>query len=375
LLGPYAKRKYHIQIDKVADPNRQYLIIMNHQTAFDQFFVGLAFPGAVYYIASEDLFSNGMISRLLQWAVAPIPIKKQTTDIRAVKNCLRVAKEGGTIALAPEGNRTYNGRTVYIKPAIASLVRRLKLPLAVFRIEGGYGVQPRWSDVVRKGQMHAYVSEIIEPEQVSALSDEELADLINQKLAVDEGVVTHPFEHKRQAEFLERAMYVCPDCGLSVFESKDDVITCKTCGMQIRHLPTKELVGVNKEFPFRFVADWYDYQCDFVRKVDLSAYLDLPMYQDTVSAYQVFLYQKKKMLLKDVTLQLFGDRLVLGDKVFLFADLSALTVLGKNKLNLYIQDDVIQIKGDKRFNALKYVNMYYHSKSEEKEPNDEFLGL
>ena len=46
--------------------DRAYLILMNHQTAFDQFFVGMAFKGPVYYVASEDLFSNGWISSLLR---------------------------------------------------------------------------------------------------------------------------------------------------------------------------------------------------------------------------------------------------------------------------------------------------------------------
>ncbi len=63
-------------------------------------------------------------------------------DIRAVKACLRIAKEGGTIALAPEGNRTYSGRTCYINPAITGLVRSWKLPVAIFRIEGGYEFIP-----------------------------------------------------------------------------------------------------------------------------------------------------------------------------------------------------------------------------------------
>ena len=102
----------------------QCLILSNHQTAFDQFFVGMSFKKAVYFLASEDIFSNGWISSVIRWLVAPIPIKKQTTDVSAVMNCIRVAKEGGTIALAPEGNRTYDGRTVNINPAIAKLAKK-----------------------------------------------------------------------------------------------------------------------------------------------------------------------------------------------------------------------------------------------------------
>ena len=123
-LGVYTKLKYRVKIEKHKD-KRQYTILMNHQTAFDQFFVGMAFPGAVYYLASEDIFSMGALSSLIRYLVAPIPIKKQKMDVHAVINCIKVAKEGGSIAIAPEGNRTYAGRQVNINTAIAPLARKL----------------------------------------------------------------------------------------------------------------------------------------------------------------------------------------------------------------------------------------------------------
>ena len=99
--------RYHIKVEKFHNQgDRPYLIIMNHQTAFDQFFVSLMFNRPVYFIASEDLFSLGWVSDAIRYIAAPIPIKKQTLDLQAVKNCIKVAREGGTIALAPEGNRT-----------------------------------------------------------------------------------------------------------------------------------------------------------------------------------------------------------------------------------------------------------------------------
>ena len=224
LVGAYVRYKSHVKVEKFKEgKDRQFLIIMNHTTAYDQFFVGMAFKQPIYYIASEDLFSNGFVSKLLTYFLAPIPIKKQTTDIKAVRDCLRVAREGGTIALAPEGNRTFSGRTGYFKPTIASLAKKLKLPVAVFRIEGGYGAQPRWSDVWRKGELRAYVSRVIEPEEYNDLSDEELFRIIERDMYVDEAVADGTYEHDKLAEYLERAMYVCPYCGLSEFESHDDI--------------------------------------------------------------------------------------------------------------------------------------------------------
>ena len=376
-LAVTAKIKYGVTVHPFRDQgNRQYLVLMNHQTAFDQFFLGMALRGPVYYLASEDLFSLGWLSVLLRWAVAPIPIQKQTTDIAAVKTCIRVAREGGTIALAPEGNRTFHGRPVHMNPAIAKLARKLALPVALFRIEGGYGVQPRWSDVTRKGKMRAYVSQIIEPEEMNSMTDDELFAAIETGLWVCEDGVTQPFRHPRLAEYVERAMYVCPDCGLTTFYSEGHITRCRKCGMQIRHLPTNELEGVEKPFPFRFVADWYDHQCAFINDLDLTRYADAPVYEDTAQLSEVLVYQNKKRLKDAAKICLYGDRVTIDDEVFSFDDLAAVTVLGKNKVNLYFGKKLYQLKGDAHFNGLKYVNFYNRYKNIAKgNEHDKFLGL
>ena len=375
-FGMYIRWKYGIKIEKFDQQgDRPYLVIINHQTAFDQFFVSLTFNRPVYFIASEDLFSKGFVSDIIRYVAAPIPIKKQTLDLQAVKTCIRVAREGGTIALAPEGNRTYHGRTLYMKPGIASLVKKLGLPLAIFRIEGGYGVHPRWSDVVRRGKMRAFVSRVVEPEEYAQMSNEALFELIKEELYVDEGRASGSFHHKKNAEFLERAMYVCPWCGLTTFESHNDLITCTKCGRKIRHLPTKELQGVDCEFPHRFVADWYDWQEDFINRTDLMALTEEPVYEETAKLSQVFAYKSKKLLKKEATIRLYGDRITVDDRVIPFESAGAVVVLGKNKLNIYDGNEILQLKGSKRFNALKYVNFFHRYKNVKEGKNDEFLGL
>ncbi len=382
VLYPFSRWKYGVQIEKFKEQNgRQYLILLNHQTTFDQFFVGMAFKGPVYYLATEDIFSNGFISKVIKYIVAPIPIKKQTTDVKAVMNCIRVAKEGGTIAIAPEGNRTYSGKTEYMNPAIIGLVKKLKLPVALFRIEGGYGVQPRWSDVLRKGKMRAYVSKVIEPEEYNKLSDSELLELIKDGLYVDDTKLGGMYYHKKSAEYLERAIYVCPECGLSEFHSNGDIIECKKCNMRVRYLPSKELEGVGFAFPFRYVNDWYEYQCDFVNGIDLSDYIDKPMYRDRANLFKVVVYKNKLKLKENAEILLYGNRIVIDEDtpdemVMPFEEITAVSVLGRNKLNIYYDDEVFQLKGDKRFNALKYVNLYYLGKNQTKETvNGKFLGL
>ncbi len=381
-MYPYSRFKYGITIEKFKEQKKTpYLVLLNHQTPFDQFFVGMAFKGPIYYLATEDIFSMGFLSSVIRYLVAPIPIKKQTSDVRAVKQCIRVAREGGTICIAPEGNRTYSGRTEYMSDSIASLAKMLKLPIALYRLEGGYGAEPRWSDVVRKGKMRGYVSLVIEPEQYKDMSNEELFKLIEEGLFVDEAVADQEFHHKRRAEYLERAMYVCPFCGLSKFESSNEFCECKNCGAKIEYTTTKEIKGVDCEFPFRFVADWYDYQKDFINKLDVMQYVDAPLYYDNADVFEVIVNKKKVPYKTDANISLYGDKIIFNegktDELKLaFDDVSALSVLGRNKANIYCDDKVYQLKGDKRFNALKYVHIYYRHKNMVRgEKDEQFLGL
>lgn len=377
VLAPYSRWKYGIKPEPFKEQgDRAYLILLNHQTPFDQFFVGMSFKGAIYYVATEDIFSKGFVSSLIRYLVAPIPIKKQATDVNAVLNCMRVAREGGTIAIAPEGNRTYSGKTEYMSPAIAALAKRLKLPIALYRIEGGYGVQPRWSDGVRKGKMRSYVSRVIEPEEYKSLSDGELFSLIEKELYVNEGADGGLFKSKKRAEYLERAVYVCPFCGLSEFESGGNEIKCKKCGRVIEYGEDKKLRGKGFEFPFSYVTEWYDYQKDYVCSLDLDEFTSNPMYVDSAAFIEVVLNKRKNVLNKNATIKLYGNMVTVDGMEIPFDGVSSMAVLGRNKLNIYYDGKVYQLKGGKRFNALKYVNLYYRYQSISKgEADGKFLGL
>ena len=389
VLYPFVRLLYGARIRPYKEQGkRQYLILMNHQTAFDQFFVGYSIKGPIYYIASEDLFSKGFISSLLRFLVAPIPIKKQTTDPRAVINCIKVAREGGTIAMAPEGNRTYDGRPLHINPTVAPLARKLGLPIAFFKIEGGYGVHPRWSDVIRGGGMDCGISRVLEPEEYQDMTDEELYKVIVDELHVDETKIVGSYPHKKNAEYLERAIYTCPVCGFTKLESHGDTIKCCTCGMEARHTDTKELICEEPSFKFHSVADWFDYQADLVSSLTLDDYKDFPIFTDKANLSENIPYKKKVLIKKDAEMELYIDRVVINGITYPFDQVTGVTVLGKNKLNVYHDGHIWQLKGGKRFCALKYVNIYNHYKNltekheiaakkrkEEIHNDREFLGL
>ena len=373
------RMRYGLRVRRFRD-RRQVLAVMNHQTAFDQFFISLVLRRPVYYLASEDIFSLGRLSSLIRYLVAPIPIRKSATDARAVMTAMRVAKEGGSIAVFPEGNRTYSGRTGNIKESIAPFARALRLPIAVLRSDGGYGVHPRWSDTVRRGGMEVGVTRVIEPEEYAALSDAELYELLTAELAADESCDLRVYRGAHRAEYLERAVYYCPFCGLARFESHGATVRCTSCAREVEYGEDKTLSGVGFSFPYRYMTEWYAAEEQAIRELDLAPYRDVPLFSDTASQLEVTPFERRRLLHERVTLSVYADRFTLeaeGDvREILFDAVTAVSVLGRNKLNIYVGAEIVQLKADERFCALKYMHTFYRAKNE-KEGNRyaEFLGI
>lgn len=374
---------YHVKIERFSDPDRRpYLILANHQTDFDQFFIASAFDRPVYYVAMEDIFSMGFISKIIRWGVAPIPINKASTDIKSVMTCMRVARQGGTIAIFPEGNRTYSGKICYIKPAIAALAKSLKLPIAIFRIEGGYGVKPRWASGRRGGRMTAGVRRVIEPEEFKDLTNDELFELISGELSVDDSTIDAVFPSSHSAEYIERVLFVCPDCGLAEFKSSGTTFSCTKCGKTWNYLPNLTIQAEKGRSPFTHAADWYDYQEQYIRRLDLSPYLASPAFREKGSLYEIIVYQKKIPLYRNSVVSLYGDRVEISTSeapvILKFEDIKAMACIADHKLNIFYKDKLYQLRGDPGFNALKYCNFYYHAKYLKEHMNDgefQFLGL
>ena len=379
LLKPIIKGNYNMHVDPFADDKGQYLVLANHQTPFDQFFVAKLFKGNIYFVCTEDLLSNKLVGGIIKHCIEPIPIQKGALDLGTIKSCARVAKEGGSIVLFPEGNRTYSGKTGYIKPAVAKLAKFLKLPIAFVRQEGGFGAEPRWSNVIRKGKCKIGVSKVLDYDQYKKMSDDQLYELICQELYVDDCQSDVIFKSKRSAEYIERAMYVCPHCGLTTFVSNKNTFSCSKCGTTVEYCQNNKLKATQGEWPFETIGQWYDYQCEFVNSLKLDANLDTPLYQDVVAWKEVIVGKRKKTIHKKIGLTLYPDRIEFATKkqswTFTYADVSAMAVMGRNKLNFHCGGKIYQVKGQKRFNALKYMNVFYRYKNIVEGENGTFLGI
>jgi 1-acyl-sn-glycerol-3-phosphate acyltransferase len=79
------------------------VIAPNHKSFYDSFFVALATPREVRFMAKKELF-EGKSARLLSMLGA-FPVRRGEADPEALETARMVLRDGGVLALFPEGTR------------------------------------------------------------------------------------------------------------------------------------------------------------------------------------------------------------------------------------------------------------------------------
>ena len=372
----YLKLKYKFTHDKPIVMSEGSVILCNHTTTLDPVMVSYLFKDHVYYMASKDIFNHRCIGKLLKFWLNPIPKEKsKKSDLNAIKCCMRVAKENGNIGIFPEGNRTFSGELGNVDKSIVKLIKSLKKPLVIANINGGYPTDPRWGLSIRKGNVNASIKKIYQFDEIKDMDNEELYELIVNSLKVDDYNYYPEYKGKNLAEYLEKIFYICPVCGhMHTIYTKGDKIYCKDCGLEVTHLPSLNFEANNDSFNFKNVKDWYNWQIEVIKEKDYSS--DEVIYQDEVGLYLSVPF-KKKQLLSFGQMKIYNNRFTFdstdGVKEFIFDEITAVTLLGKKKMNIYVGDDTYQIFNTPKTNLLKYMQLFYVIKNIG--GNYEFLGL
>lgn len=355
----FFKYGYKIKKSKV-DNNQNYLIICNHAATLDPFMLGLSFPFPIYYVASEDLLKNKIVSKVLSYALAPIPIKKGITDLVCIKRCINISKEGGSIAIFPEGNRTYSGELLKLDISIVKLIRLLKIPLILYHIEGGYGIDPRWGNKGRKSNgAYGTIRKILTIDEIQKLSDEELLKIVEHEISYkDDNILI--YKSRRKAEYLERILFVCPSClSLETITSHKNKIKCTNCLLECNYNESLKLTFNDEKVHFTQVSDWMNFQRDFVRKLDIKDDSVLLSDKNVELIYVPINSNKEKI--NYGKLIMYSDRFELIGKntnIFYFKDISEVVNQGKHKVLFYIGNEYYQFKGLPRFSSYKYYLMF-----------------
>ncbi|MEG1528171.1 MAG: lysophospholipid acyltransferase family protein [Clostridia bacterium] len=361
-----ALRRRNFTYSKHTLPSGSHFIISNHLTKADQFMLSIFFGKLLYFVMRDDLSSLPVLGKIINYLVAPIPKSKVHSDIATIRIAKKIAKEGGNIMLFPEGNLSFDGRLCDFSIATSKFAKLLNIPIAVVNIEGGYGAMPRWCNKRRKGYLTAEVKRIISVEEYSALTSQQLYDLIRSLLDVDNFNAITPYVSSARAEYLETLLYVCPHCGFTQFVSKGNFVTCNTCKRTWQYTPN---LTFEPPVPFKNTGEWHKYQLDYLQNIDYSN--DKPIFTDTIKALKLKIAggkNRRKKLFGRSTIQLYFNKIVISfynrTQTFNFSDISSIAMLGRNRIELLFCDADYFIVPTKRLNSVKVINFFDYYKAQ-----------
>ncbi|HAL74865.1 MAG TPA: hypothetical protein DCM45_07255 [Clostridiales bacterium] len=358
------------------------IIMANHVNNLDPFYLASGIRRPVFYVASDHIFRLGFVSKIISWMVAPIPIVKSHIDLRTMRTIHSLIKDGAVIGLFPEGNRNFNGQSGSIPASTGKLVRQLKSTVLIYRIRGGYLTSPRWSRHSRKGRLTVELARRIEPEELASLTPEEINRIIETETHVDAYADQRSqpvrYRGKRLAEYLERAIFVCPKChGLATLTSQDDRFSC-TCGLDVRFndlgffepVDTWSAQQLADGSFLETVSAWDIWQRDILTKlIKQQENIDLTGQRAIFTDEQENLVDcqraERSVLLDHGSFALYADRFefcgpVIGTRVFPLEKLDRVIVLGTQTLQFSeTGGQVYELRSKKARSAYKYVILYY----------------
>ena len=233
------EKKYGVTYTYKVNPREikaPFIVVGNHASRLDYIFATLAFlPHSLNYVAGYNEFFRSHLAFIFRLAQA-IPKKNFVTDIYTIKEIKRVTRENGNVILFPEGMSSISGGNQPCAIASGKLLKHMGLPVLRLGIAGGYLTSPKYCLDERPGRVEVEVDMLFTPEQLAALSEDEVQTELNRAIHHDDyewnKTARVRFEgNGHMAKNLHNMLYWCPRCGAEyTMRDEGNRIYCASCG-------------------------------------------------------------------------------------------------------------------------------------------------
>lgn len=360
ILSPFIRFKVNYSGDMVPEIQGEYLLLSNHNTDLDPLLLSMSTKRALSFVATEKITRMGIIGKLAVFLGDPILHRKGKNGKKTVLSILSRLKEGRSVAMFPEGNRSFNGLSCEMSKTNARLIQSSGSTLVTYRFEGGYFTSPRWGKGIRKGRIRGKLSGVYSPEKLQAMTLDEINELLRRDLFVDAYAdqEKEPVKYigKNRAEGIESAVFMCPECGkIGTLESLGNDVSC-CCGFKATYDEYGYLV---REDGRKLTVTELDAN-QKKRLSELVALNDgLPVFKDNVTMNVIDPLHKVTGV-KETEVAAYPEHIVIDGENYPYDTVEGIAVHRKNLLivNIANKEDHFEFTGSKSFSALKYVYLF-----------------
>ena len=265
------KRKFTLEKINMEGLEGPYLMLVTHSSMVDfNVMLKATHPHKVNNVMTLEGFNT--YTEPLMRSLGVLGTRKYINDmnlIRNIKYCIE--KLGNTFVLFPEARYSLDGCTSYIPSSTAKLIKVLKVPVVVLKIQGNFITCPQWNKINKKTHVEAQMVQIITREECKDISLDEIANRIREHFTYDdykwqlENKIK--IDHPKRAEGLHALLYKCPHCKAeSQMDSKGAKLFCNACGKTWEMDEYGQLHALDGKTEFSHIPDWSNWERACVRK-------------------------------------------------------------------------------------------------------------
>lgn len=144
------------------------LLVANHRSSVDPFFVQLAARRRVHWMVAREYCEHSVFGVILRWAQA-IPTNRSGMDTAATKAAIRITKAGRLVGMFPEGRLNHTrAPMVSIRSGAAMVAERAGVPIVPLYIAGSPYRREVWSPLIMPAHVAITFGKPIFPNKVVA---------------------------------------------------------------------------------------------------------------------------------------------------------------------------------------------------------------
>jgi len=347
--------------------SKTFLLLNNHTMDIDPLLVVIGTHRHMRYVASANIM-RGFGGWFVKFLAGPIPRYKGASADDTVALIKENLQAGISVAMFPEGNRSWNGETGFISRRTAKLVKESGVALVNYRTTGGYFKTPRWSkESHRKGPTYGELVREYSPQELASMSEDQIYDAICRDLYVDASEEQrknpHSYTCKAPAECIETVLYCCPACGaIGSIHSEGDHFFCR-CGLE-GTIDDKGFLSGHK-VPCDTIAEWDRRQKAYlIQNAEKLMNDPEPLTADAGAEVYIKENGEKRVLSMDAGVFILGDRIRVRDmnglsEEYLLKDIVKLSAFRNTQVFFTCSNGLyVELKFHRPISGIKYYSLW-----------------
>ncbi len=146
------------------------VVCANHSSNWDGVFLIGALKRRIYFMGKDELFHVIGLGAILR-SIGIIPVKRNASDIGAVRTAIKTLNDGKALGIFPSGTRVKAGEKVEVKSGVAFIAIKAGSPVIPIYIDCNYRLFGKATIYVGKGEdMSVYGKAKLSSEELSKIS-------------------------------------------------------------------------------------------------------------------------------------------------------------------------------------------------------------